>query len=69
MSVYERTIPQWKITAVAKLIEDIKNSKMVGLVNVEGVGAKQLQGIRDNLRGSASLKMARNTDPCTGKCR
>jgi large subunit ribosomal protein L10 len=61
MSVYERTIPQWKITAVAKLIEDIKNSKMVGLVNVEGVGAKQLQGIRDNLRGSASLKMARNT--------
>ena len=34
---------------------------MIGLVNVEGVGAKQLQGIRDSLRGSAVMKMARNT--------
>ena len=34
---------------------------MVGLVNVEGVGAKQLQGIRDSLRGSATIKMSRNT--------
>ena len=34
---------------------------MIGLVNVEGVGAKQLQGIRDSLRGSAAIKMARNT--------
>lgn len=34
---------------------------MIGLVNVEGVGAKQLQGIRDSLRGSATIKMSRNT--------
>ena len=34
---------------------------MIGLVNVEGVGAKQLQGIRDSLRGSAIIKMSRNT--------
>jgi large subunit ribosomal protein L10 len=34
---------------------------MIGLVNVEGVGAKQLQGIRDSLRGSAVIKMSRNT--------
>ena len=34
---------------------------MIGLVNVEGVGAKQLQGIRDSLRGSAVMKMSRNT--------
>ncbi|MHA1957233.1 MAG: 50S ribosomal protein L10 [Candidatus Thorarchaeota archaeon] len=61
MSVYERKIPQWKVDAVDKLAETIKNSQMIGLVNVEGVGAKQLQGIRDNLRGSAILKMARNT--------
>lgn len=61
MSVYEKTIPQWKIDAVEKLAEIINDSKMIGLVNVEGVGAKQLQGIRDSLRGSASLKMARNT--------
>jgi len=34
---------------------------MIGLVNVEGVGARQLQGIRDSLRGSAVIKMSRNT--------
>jgi large subunit ribosomal protein L10 len=61
MSVYEKTIPQWKIDAVAKLTATINESKMIGLVNVEGVGAKQLGGIRESLRGSAALKMARNT--------
>jgi len=61
VSVYEKSIPQWKVDAVGKLVETINDSKMVGLVNVEGVGAKQLQGIRDNLRGSAVIKMARNT--------
>lgn len=59
--MYEKTIPQWKVDAVQKLVETINDSKMIGLVNVEGVGAKQLQGIRDSLRGSAVLKMARNT--------
>ncbi len=61
MSIYEKSIPQWKVDAVQKLIETINDSKMIGLVNVEGVGAKQLQGIRDNLRSSAVIKMARNT--------
>jgi large subunit ribosomal protein L10 len=61
MSVYEKTIPQWKQDAVDQLAATINDSQMVGLVNVEGVGAKQLQGIRDNLRGSATIKMARNT--------
>ncbi len=61
MSVYEKSIPQWKQDAVGALASTINESKMVGLVNVEGVGAKQLQGIRDSLRGSAIIKMARNT--------
>jgi large subunit ribosomal protein L10 len=61
MSVYEKTIPQWKQDAVDALATTINDSKMIGLVNVEGVGAKQLQGIRDSLRGSAVIKMARNT--------
>ncbi|MFW9806417.1 MAG: 50S ribosomal protein L10 [Candidatus Thorarchaeota archaeon] len=61
MSVYEKKIPQWKQDAVDKLTDTINNSEMIGLVNVEGVGAKQLQGIRDNLRSSAAIKMARNT--------
>ncbi|MGY5881142.1 MAG: 50S ribosomal protein L10 [Candidatus Thorarchaeota archaeon] len=61
MSLYEKTIPQWKIDSVEKLAEIINDSKMIGLVNIEGVGAKQLQGIRDSLRGSATIKMSRNT--------
>ena len=61
MSVYERQIPQWKQDAVQDLAKTISDSVMTGLVNVEGVGAKQLQGIRDSLRGSAVIKMARNT--------
>jgi len=73
MSVYEKTIPQWKQDAVDALASTINESKMIGLVNVEGVGAKQLQGIRDSLRGSAVIKMARNTlmiralEKCTKK--
>ena len=61
MSVYEKKIPQWKVDSVENLTTTIDESKMIGLVNVEGVGAKQLQGIRDSLRSSATMKMARNT--------
>ncbi|MFW9800074.1 MAG: 50S ribosomal protein L10 [Candidatus Thorarchaeota archaeon] len=61
MSVYEKKIPQWKLDAVVELASQIDGSEMIGLVNVEGVGAKQLAGIRESLRGSAMIKMARNT--------
>jgi len=61
VSVYEKTIPKWKVDSVETLMTTINDSLMIGLVNVEGVGAKQLQGIRDSLRGSAIIKMSRNT--------
>jgi len=61
VSVYEKTIPEWKVSSVETLTTTINDSLMIGLVNVEGVGAKQLQGIRDSLRGSAVIKMSRNT--------
>ncbi|MHA1961232.1 MAG: 50S ribosomal protein L10 [Candidatus Thorarchaeota archaeon] len=61
MSVYERKIPQWKLDAVESLVSQIEDSQMIGLVNVEGVGARQLHGIRDSLRGSATIRMARNS--------
>jgi large subunit ribosomal protein L10 len=60
-SVYEKTIPQWKLDKVAELAARIDGSGMIGLVNVEGVGARQLSGIRESLRGSATMMMARNT--------
>ncbi|MFO7836187.1 MAG: 50S ribosomal protein L10 [Candidatus Thorarchaeota archaeon] len=61
MTVYEHKVPQWKKDMVKKLSDMIEDSEMVGLVNVEGVGAKQMHGIRESLRGSAVIKMARNT--------
>ncbi|MHA1771305.1 MAG: 50S ribosomal protein L10 [Candidatus Thorarchaeota archaeon] len=61
MAIQERHVPQWKIEEVQNLIDSIKKSKMIGLVNVEGVGAKQLDSIRKSLRGSATIRMARNT--------
>lgn len=61
MAGYEHVVPQWKKDEVGQLVSMIKRSKMVGLVIVGGVGAKQLQTIRDSMRGSATLKMARNT--------
>ena len=61
MSVYKSRVPQWKLDAVDKIESSIDGSLMVGLINVEGVGARQLQGIRDSLRGSAVILMARNT--------
>ncbi|RDE16529.1 MAG: 50S ribosomal protein L10 [Candidatus Thorarchaeota archaeon] len=61
MAGYEHVVPQWKKDEVTQLVSMIKKSKMVGLVIVAGIGAKQLQTIRDSLRGSATLKMARNT--------
>jgi large subunit ribosomal protein L10 len=61
MSLHEHQIPQWKIDRVEELTAVIKKSKMIGLVNVEGVGARQLDGIRTSLRDSATIRMARNT--------
>jgi large subunit ribosomal protein L10 len=61
VTVSEKHIPEWKLKEVEKLATMIKESQMIGLVNVEGVGSKQLQGIRDNLRNSAIIRMARNT--------
>ncbi|NWF96374.1 MAG: 50S ribosomal protein L10 [Candidatus Thorarchaeota archaeon] len=61
MAMHVHQIPQWKIDEVRQLVSEMKQSKVVGLVNVEGIGSKQLQGIRDTLRQSAKIRMARNT--------
>ncbi len=61
MATQQHEIPKWKIEEVNTLANMIKKSKMVGLVNVEGVGAKQLGNIRNSLRGKATIRMARNT--------
>ncbi|MEM2143546.1 MAG: 50S ribosomal protein L10 [Candidatus Thorarchaeota archaeon] len=61
MKLYKHQVPQWKVDEVKSLADEIRKSEVVGLINVEGVGAKQLQGIRESLRKTAKIRMARNS--------
>ncbi len=54
-------IPKWKVEEVRSLAQSIKKSKMVGIVQVEGIKTKQLQGIRNSLRNKAIIRRSRNT--------
>ncbi|MDK2790901.1 MAG: large subunit ribosomal protein [Methanothermococcus sp.] len=57
----EHKIAPWKIEEVNKLKELLKNGQIVALVDMMEVPARQLQEIRDKIRGTMTLKMSRNT--------
>jgi large subunit ribosomal protein L10 len=61
MPLYTHHLPQWK----KKEVEDIKKHagefSLIGLVDMYGIPASQVQQIRRNLRGTAMIKMTRNT--------
>jgi large subunit ribosomal protein L10 len=61
MALYTRHIPQWK----KKEIEEIKRYageySLIGLVDIYGIPASQVQQIRRNLRGKATIMVTRNT--------
>jgi large subunit ribosomal protein L10 len=61
MALYTHHLPAWK----KKEIEEIKRYtgkySLVGLVDMYGIPASQVQQIRRNLRGTAVIKMTRNT--------
>ncbi len=61
MALYTAHLPQWKkdeITTIKRLSSEYK---LVGLVDMYGIPARQVQDIRRNLRGKAELIMTRNT--------
>jgi large subunit ribosomal protein L10 len=61
MPLYTTHLPQWKKDEVEWIKRNSQTHSLVGLVNLEGIPASQLQQMRRDLRGSATLKMTRNT--------
>lgn len=61
MALYTHHLPDWKRKEVETIKDKTSEFTLVGLVDVYGIPAAQLQQIRRNLRGIAVIKMARNT--------
>jgi large subunit ribosomal protein L10 len=61
MGLFTTHLPQWKQDEVAEIRRLANKYKLIGLVNMYGIPARQVQDIRRNLRGQAELRMTRNT--------
>ncbi|MDH7593781.1 MAG: 50S ribosomal protein L10 [Methanomicrobiales archaeon] len=61
MPLYTKHLPKWKRDEIEEIKRHATGVKLVGLVDVEGIPAIQLQQIRRSLHGRALLKMTRNT--------
>jgi len=61
MVLYTHHLPIWKRKEVEEIKADSGRYALIGLVDMYGIPAAQLQQIRRNLKGTAKLKMTRNT--------
>ena len=61
MVLYTHHLPQWKRDEVEMIKKWAKEYAVISLVDVHGIPAAQLQGIRKDLHGKAVLRMTRNT--------
>jgi large subunit ribosomal protein L10 len=61
MALYTRHLPAWKKTEVEEIKKHAAQYTRVGLVDMYGIPAAQVQQIRRNLRGKAVIKVVRNT--------
>ncbi len=61
MALYTQNLPRWKKEEVEEIKRGIEEHTLVGLVDMYGIPASQVQQIRRSLRGTAKVKMARNT--------
>ena len=61
MALYTHHLPAWKKEEVDDIKKNAKAYKLVGLVDMYGIPAQQVQQIRRNLRGKAVIKVTRNT--------
>jgi large subunit ribosomal protein L10 len=61
MSLYTHHLPAWKRKEVEEIKVDSVKYALVGLVDMYGIPAAQLQQIRRNLKGNAKIRMTRNT--------
>lgn len=58
---HTETVPEWKRQEVEDLADLIGSHESVGIVSIAGIPSRQLQAMRRDLRGSAELRVARNT--------
>ncbi len=61
MALYTHHLPRWKKEEVEEIKRGIEGHTLVGVVDMYGIPASQIQQIRRNLCGTATVKMARNT--------
>ena len=61
MALYTHHLPSWKKDEVADIKKNAKKFTLIGLVDIYGIPAQQVQQIRRNLRGKAVIKVTRNT--------
>ncbi len=61
MALYTHHLPAWKKDEVEEIKKNVKAYKLIGLVDMYGIPAQQVQQIRRNLRGKAVIKVTRNT--------
>lgn len=53
-------VAEWKVEEVASLKSMINSSPVVGIVDLGSIPAKQLQNIREELRGKVTFRMSKN---------
>ncbi|MCX6694107.1 MAG: 50S ribosomal protein L10 [Methanomicrobiales archaeon] len=61
MAVYTRHLPAWKRREVEEIKKHAQSYALVGLVDMYGIPASQMQQIRRNLKARAVIRMTRNT--------
>jgi len=61
MALYTRHLPAWKKTEIEDIKKNAAKYTLVGLVDMYGIPAAQVQQIRRNLRGKAVIRVTRNT--------
>ncbi|MFB6153086.1 MAG: 50S ribosomal protein L10 [Halodesulfurarchaeum sp.] len=54
-------VPEWKKREVEELVDIIRSYDSIGVVDVQGIPSRQLQEMRADLHGRATLRMSRNT--------
>jgi large subunit ribosomal protein L10 len=61
MALYTHHLPTWKRGEVEDIKKLAQQYQLVGLVDMYGIPATQVQNIRRSLRGKAVIRMVRNT--------
>ncbi len=54
-------VPSWKKEEVNELTDMLKSSPVIGVVNIEGIPARQMQQMRAKLREFVTIRSSKNT--------